>query len=57
MSGFVLRQMLTLGDLIEQLAAIAQLRDQEYRAFILVDLIEADNVRVSEIFEDVNFIH
>lgn len=57
MSGFVLSQMLTLGDLIEQLAAFTQLRDQEYRAFILVDLKETHNIRVSEILEDVNFVH
>ena len=40
-----------------QLAAFTQLRDQEYRAFILVDLKETDNVRVGEILEDVDFIH
>lgn len=55
--SFILSQVFALADLIEQLAAFAQLCDEEYRAPILVDLIETHDVRVCQILEDVNFVH
>lgn len=47
--SLILSQVFALADLIEQLAAFAQLCDEEYRAPILVYLIETHDVRVGQI--------
>ena len=55
--SLILRQMFALADLIEQLAAFAQLCDDENRASILVYLIKTHDVWVGQILEDINFVH
>ena len=55
--SLILRQVFAFADLIKQLAAFAQLCDEEYGAPILVYLIKTHNVWVGQIFEDVNFVH
>ena len=57
MRSLVLGQVFTFADLIEELTTFTQFRDQEDGTPILVDLIKPDNIRMSQVLEDVNFVH
>ena len=56
MSGLLLSELLARADLFKELASIAKLSHEEDVAFVLVDFIEANDVWVIQVLEDVDFI-
>ena len=56
MSSLILSELLTFADLIEELTAIAQLSHQEDRALVLIDLEQADDVRMCEVLENIDLV-
>ena len=56
MSSLILSELLTLADLIKELTAITQLSHQEDRALVLIDLEQADDVRMSQVLENVDLV-
>ena len=51
---FVFSEYASRRDLLEQLAAVAQLSDEEDVALILVDLVEPNDVGMVEVLQDVD---
>ena len=56
MGSFLLCELFSFTNLIEKLAAFTQFSHHINLALVLVDFVEAYDVRVSQVFEDVDFI-
>ena len=56
MRCFCLCKLFARCDFFEKFTAIAELRDQENVAFVLVHLIQPNNVRMVQILQYINFI-